>query len=144
VGHIKRTLRRIKGATRLASILILLGIVIVPIRHTETFNSPSKHTPTKQELKDYARAKYQRDEIQFECFDALITMESHWNSKAKHPHSKAYGIGQALPASKMASAGSDYLTNPYTQIDWALHYLKKRYNNSGCRALRFHLNHNYW
>jgi len=107
-------------------------------------HSPAVHTATKAELKAYLRLHYSGDEIQFECFDALITMESHWDYKAQHPHSKAYGIFQALPAKKMAVSGHDYRTNPYTQIRWGLRYLKSRYQNSGCRALRFHLNKGYW
>ena len=102
------------------------------------------HKPTKEDLKAYTRLHYAGDEIQFECLDALATMESHWDYHAQHPHSKAFGIFQALPAKKMAVSGHDYMTNPYTQIRWGLRYLKSRYRNSGCRALRFHLIHGWW
>lgn len=53
--------------------------------------------------------------------------ESGWNYKATNPSSGAYGIPQALPASKMGSAGSDWRTNPATQIKWGLSYIKERY-----------------
>lgn len=53
--------------------------------------------------------------------------ESGWNYKAENPSSGAYGIPQALPASKMGSAGSDWRTNPATQIKWGLTYIKERY-----------------
>ncbi|WP_086768745.1 peptidoglycan DD-metalloendopeptidase family protein [Streptomyces bobili] len=52
--------------------------------------------------------------------------ESGWNYRAKNPSSGAYGIPQSLPANKMASAGSDWQTNPQTQIRWGLNYIKSR------------------
>lgn len=64
---------------------------------------------------------------QFECLDALWTRESNWDYTAQNPSSGAYGIPQALPASKMATAGNDYLTNPVTQIKWGLGYIGERY-----------------
>lgn len=59
----------------------------------------------------------------------LWEKESHWNMYAQNRYSGAYGIPQALPASKMASAGSDYLTNYETQINWGLNYIQRRYGN---------------
>jgi hypothetical protein len=61
---------------------------------------------------------------------ALVPMwnkESGWNASAENPSSGAYGIPQALPGSKMASAGGDWQTNPATQIKWGLDYIKGRY-----------------
>jgi len=64
---------------------------------------------------------------QFTCLDLLWKRESGWNYKADNPTSSAYGIPQALPGSKMASAGSDWRTNPATQIKWGLNYIAGRY-----------------
>jgi resuscitation-promoting factor RpfB len=64
---------------------------------------------------------------QFRCLDALWTRESNWNVYADNPSSSAYGIPQALPGSKMASAGADWATNPATQITWGLGYISGRY-----------------
>ena len=64
---------------------------------------------------------------QMPCLDKLWTKESHWNPKAHNPSSGAHGIPQALPASKMAKYGSDYMTNPTVQIRWGLSYIKGRY-----------------
>ncbi len=64
---------------------------------------------------------------QFACLEKLWQKESGWNEKAKNRSSGAYGIPQSLPASKMASAGGDYLTNAATQIKWGLGYIKDRY-----------------
>jgi hypothetical protein len=66
-------------------------------------------------------------EDQFECLDLLWTRESNWNYQAQNPSSGAYGIPQSLPASKMESAGSDWQTNPVTQIAWGLGYIDERY-----------------
>lgn len=63
---------------------------------------------------------------QFACLVALFNRESHWNVYAANP-SGAYGIPQALPGSKMASAGADWATNPRTQITWGLNYIGARY-----------------
>ncbi len=70
---------------------------------------------------------------QFGCLDSLYTRESNWNVYADNPSSSAYGIPQALPGSKMASAGSDWATNPVTQIRWGLGYIEDRYG-SPCGA----------
>lgn len=70
---------------------------------------------------------------QFGCLDSLWTRESNWNPSADNPSSSAYGIPQALPGSKMASAGADWATNPVTQITWGLGYIRDRYG-SPCGA----------
>ena len=70
---------------------------------------------------------------QFSCLDSLWTKESGWNPYADNPSSSAYGIPQALPGSKMASAGADWATNPATQIRWGLGYIRDRYG-SPCGA----------
>ena len=65
-------------------------------------------------------------EGEFQCLVALWNHESGWNPYAANP-SGAYGIPQALPGSKMASAGADWQTNPATQISWGLGYIQGRY-----------------
>ena len=50
-----------------------------------------------------------------------------WNNRENNRSSGAYGIPQALPGNKMASAGADWRTNPQTQINWGLSYIAKRY-----------------
>ena len=64
---------------------------------------------------------------QFGCLNDLWVGESNWRWNADNPTSSAYGIPQALPGSKMASAGSDWETNPATQIAWGLGYIEGRY-----------------
>ncbi|APU44573.1 transglycosylase domain-containing protein [Streptomyces sp. TN58] len=74
---------------------------------------------------------------QFQCFSKIINQESTWNYLAVNKSSGAYGLVQALPGSKMASAGADWRTNPATQIKWGLNYMEDRYG-SPCAAWTFH------
>lgn len=69
---------------------------------------------------------------QWGCLDDLWNAESGWRYNAENP-SGAYGIPQALPGSKMASAGADWLTDPTTQIKWGLGYIKNTYGTP-CNA----------
>ncbi|WP_127479990.1 lytic transglycosylase domain-containing protein [Nocardioides pantholopis] len=80
---------------------------------------------------------------QFGCLDSLWTKESNWTVDADNPTSSAYGIPQALPGSKMASAGSDWATNPVTQIRWGLGYIEDRYG-SPCSAWAHSQSHNWY
>ncbi|MEV6526943.1 lytic transglycosylase domain-containing protein [Longispora sp. NPDC051575] len=66
---------------------------------------------------------------QMPCLASLWKKESGWNTAAKNSSSGAYGIPQALPGSKMASAGADWQTSAETQIRWGLGYIKGRYGN---------------
>lgn len=70
---------------------------------------------------------------QFSCLEPLWYHESGWNPSAENPSSGAYGIPQALPGAQMTSAGSDWKTNPATQIRWGLTYIHDRYG-SPCGA----------
>ena len=66
---------------------------------------------------------------QMPALDALWSHESGWNHLAANSSSGAYGIPQALPGSKMATAGDDWETNPATQIRWGLGYIQDRYGS---------------
>ncbi|HLS04010.1 MAG TPA: ubiquitin-like domain-containing protein [Actinomycetales bacterium] len=80
---------------------------------------------------------------QFRCLDNLWTRESNWRHTAANSSSGAYGIPQALPGSKMGSVGSDWRTNPATQIPWGLNYIKGRYGTP-CGAWNFFQNRNWY
>jgi hypothetical protein len=86
---------------------------------------------------------YGWDDTQFACFDKIITQESGWNVSATNRSSGAYGIPQALPGSKMATAGADWQTNPATQIKWALGYVQGRYSTP-CGAWSFKSAHGWY
>ena len=76
-----------------------------------------------------ACSSYGWTETDVECLISLWNKESGWNPYAYNSSSGAYGIPQALPGSKMASAGSDYKTNYQTQINWGLSYISSRYGS---------------
>lgn len=80
---------------------------------------------------------------QFQCFSNIVTRESGWNYTATNAGSGAYGLVQALPGDKMASAGSDWRTNPATQIKWGLNYMNSRYG-SPCGAWSFWQAHSWY
>lgn len=80
---------------------------------------------------------------QFSCLDALWISESAWDPSATNPTSGAYGIPQSLPADKMASAGSDWRTNPATQIEWGLKYIQLSYGTP-CNAWSFKQANNWY
>ena len=80
---------------------------------------------------------------QMPCLDKIWTHESNWRTNAENASSGAYGIPQALPASKMGVYGSDYRTNPTPQIKWGLNYIKGRYT-SPCGAWSFWQAHGWY
>lgn len=59
----------------------------------------------------------------------IINHESGFNPTISNPSSGAYGLPQALPGSKMASHGSDWATNPYTQLAWMYDYMVGSYGS---------------
>jgi len=101
---------------------------------------------TKADPRALARALmplYGMPTSEFGCVDSIWDQESHWNVHADNPYSSAYGIPQALPGSKMASAGPDWQNNAETQIRWGLNYIKERYG-SACAAWSFKQSHGWY
>ncbi|MCU6479457.1 hypothetical protein [Arthrobacter sp. A2-55] len=66
---------------------------------------------------------------QFQYLLLLWNQESSWLTNATNPSSGAYGIAQSLPPDKYSSAGSDWLTNYRTQINWGLGYIRATYGS---------------
>lgn len=95
---------------------------------------PAQASYTVAEVKAMARQMVPAD--QFQCFSNIVNHESTWNYRAQNASSGAYGLVQALPGSKMSSAGADWQTNPATQIKWGLNYMDGRYG-SPCGAWSF-------
>ncbi len=87
--------------------------------------------------------EYGFGESQFACLDSLWTRESHWNYKAHNYRSGAHGIAQALPAEKMSVVGTDWRTNPVTQIRWGIRYITIRYDTP-CKAWSYFKARNYY
>lgn len=98
-------------------------------------SSPAPVAPagTAQQIAAGMLGSYGWSSSQFSCLVSLWNVESGWNVTATNPSSGAYGIPQALPGSKMASAGADWQTNAATQIRWGLGYIKSVYG-SPCGA----------
>jgi len=90
----------------------------------------------------YMNNKYGWCGQQVGCLDTLWNRESGWRVNAHNP-SGAHGIPQALPGSKMASAGPDWRSNPATQITWGLKYINNRYGTP-CKALGFWNRHHWY
>lgn len=76
------------------------------------------------------------EDSEWSCLDSLWVGESDWEWDATNSSSGAYGIPQALPGNKMAAAGSDWKTNPITQLIWGLDYIEQSYG-SPCEAKAF-------
>ena len=110
--------------------------------HTST-PTPKPTTPSGSYGSAYAIAQSMVPSGQFACFSNIIERESGWDVHATNPSSGAYGLGQALPGSKMASAGSDWENNPATQIKWVLSYMDSRYG-SPCGAWSFWQSHSWY
>ncbi|MFD8275829.1 aggregation-promoting factor C-terminal-like domain-containing protein [Streptomyces flaveolus] len=107
-------------------------------RESTTFAVQSSYTVGQIQ----AMARQMVPSGQFQCFSNIVDHESSWNYRAVNASSGAYGLFQALPGSKMSSVGSDWQTNPATQIKWGLNYMDSRYG-SPCEAWDFWQN-NHW
>jgi hypothetical protein len=88
-------------------------------------------------------ARQMMSAAQYQCFHKIVSNESGWDHHATNASSGAYGLVQALPASKMSSAGADWKDNPATQIKWGLDYMNSRYG-SPCDAWSFWQNHHWY
>ncbi|MFD9636672.1 aggregation-promoting factor C-terminal-like domain-containing protein [Streptomyces violascens] len=96
-------------------------------RNSSTFQVQSSYSVS--DVQAIARQIIPAD--QFQCFSNIVDNESSWNYRATN--GTAYGLVQALPGSKMSTVGSDWQTNPATQIKWGLNYMNERYG-SPCGA----------
>ncbi|WP_371097004.1 transglycosylase SLT domain-containing protein [Streptomyces sanglieri] len=128
-----RTARR-KSAV--AGAAVLLGATGLGLGVTPAMAAPAA-APMSVAGSAQATAKSMiGDAAQFQCFSNIVQHESGWNHTATNASSGAYGLVQALPGSKMASAGADWKTNPSTQIKWGMDYMNSRYG-SPCGAWSF-------
>lgn len=105
--------------------------------------APVKATNAYSGMSAYQIAEQIVPSGQFSCFSWIVSRESGWSVTATNPSSGAYGLGQALPGDKMASAGPDWQTNPATQIKWTLGYMDERYG-SPCDAQGFWESHGWY
>lgn len=80
---------------------------------------------------------------EYAAIDYIVNHESSWNPQAVNASSGAYGLPQSLPASKLASAGSDWRTNPITQLKWMRNYVNERYGGANGALSFWKANHWY-
>ena len=109
------------------------------LRSVSGGSAPSTPAPSPGTAKAIARdlvAARGWGSEQYDCLVILWNNESSWNVHAANPYTGAYGIPQALPGSKMASAGPDWQNNATTQIKWGLGYIAGRYSTP-CGAWSF-------
>jgi hypothetical protein len=101
----------------------------------QTTAQPATSAPSgsPQQIAEQMLSQFGWSSSQFSCLQPLWALESGWNIYASNPSSGAYGIPQALPGSKMASAGPDWQSNAATQIRWGLSYIQGTYG-SPCAA----------
>jgi hypothetical protein len=100
-----------------------------------TTQQPTASAPSgsPQQIAEQMLSQFGWSSGQFSCLQPLWALESGWNIYASNPSSGAYGIPQALPGSKMASAGPDWQSDAATQIRWGLTYIQGTYG-SPCAA----------
>ena len=100
-----------------------------------TAQQPATSAPSgsPQQIAEQMLSQFGWSSSQFSCLQPLWALESGWNIYASNPSSGAYGIPQALPGSKMASAGPDWQSDAATQIRWGLTYIQGTYG-SPCAA----------
>jgi hypothetical protein len=101
----------------------------------QTTAQPATSAPSgsPQQIAEQMLSQFGWSSSQFSCLQPLWALESGWNIYASNPSSGAYGIPQALPGSKMASAGPDWQSDAATQIRWGLSYIQGTYG-SPCAA----------
>lgn len=80
---------------------------------------------------------------EYTAINSIIRRESGWNPRATNPSSGAYGLPQSLPGSKMKSAGSDWRSNPVTQLKWMRKYVNGRYGGAQ-KALAWWNSHHWY
>jgi hypothetical protein len=109
-----------------------MALVSIASRQIEIARVPDGARAVAKEI---AQSKHGWGSFQFACLNKLWTKESNWRYKARNKSSGAHGIPQALPATKMESIGTDWRTNPVTQISWGLRYIEVRYETP-CKAYK--------
>ena len=120
-------------------LVVFLGVMVVG---TTNVSAVSKTT-----IKKYAKVtmlkQYGWGESEYNALVKIVNRESSWNYKAVNKKSGACGLFQALPCSKMKSAGKNYRTNYKTQVSWGLRYIKTRYKTPS-KAWAFWLKHHWY
>ncbi len=119
----------VMGSSRLSAFMI--ASAANTLRLVEKAKTPNG---ARSVGKVMAKTKYGWGASQYSCLNRLWTHESMWNYRSRNKRTGAHGIPQAYPATKYETIGSDWRTNPITQMTWGLKYIKVRYQTP-CKAL---------
>lgn len=119
----------VMGSSRLSAFMI--ASAANTLRLVEKAKTPNG---ARSVGKVMAKTKYGWGATQYSCLNRLWTHESMWNYRSRNKRTGAHGIPQAYPATKYETIGSDWRTNPITQMTWGLKYIKVRYQTP-CKAL---------
>jgi len=109
--------------------------------HVHTFRAPQ--TGSNRRIGKRLAEAHGWTGVQWDCLNNLWQKESGWSTRSSNSSGTAWGIPQALPGSKMKSAGSDWRTNPATQITWGIGYIEHRYRLP-CFAWQHWQSHNWY
>jgi hypothetical protein len=127
----------------LTLVLILSGVVIAPFSPIKPdLRASDGYVWTKAEVKRWTKILWHTSKAEWKCLDDLNMQESKWDYQAegdKTTLGRAYGVAQALPASKYEYISKDWRTNPMTQVVWQKKYIELRYFGKPCLALRHEL-----
>ena len=114
-----------KNGLEISRELVSESVTREPVARVTRVGAKKPVPPEREQCASWARAAGVSEADLTAALD-LIYRESGCRVSAQNP-SGAYGIPQALPGSKMASKGSDWQTNPVTQIRWMIDYVNGRY-----------------
>ena len=123
---VSRIARRISSPKK-----ALAGVAVAAATTGMVLTAAPAHAATANSATEARAIAHQMipNAAQYAAFSNIVSHESGWNVTATNSSSGAYGLVQALPGSKMASAGADWKTNAKTQIKWGLDYMKSRYGS---------------
>ena len=107
--------------------LVVLAVLCVMGLTPAQATKDVKQTTSIDALKLYAHSRIV-SEIQYNCFNKLITKESNWRVEAINPNGNHFGLGQMRNTKYRNLDG-------YRMIDWSLRYVAHRYSGSSCKAL---------
>ena len=123
----------------------LLGPIKRVAMSQQTMTNRAEHHPyyARKLGHHMARDHGWHSDRQWRCLRHLWNLESSWRVHADNPNNSAYGIPQALPGSKMSSAGDHWRRDAHTQIKWGIHYVDSRYQ-APCGAMRHKDRHGWY
>ena len=116
-------------ATTQAPRSVKLTTLLAPAARATGATGATSTAPTPRQIARQMLGSFGWSQRQFPYLNWLWNAESGWNKYAQNPYSGAYGIPQALPGAKMATAGPNWRSNARTQIRWGLRYIRARYGS---------------